>query len=143
MRRQRAHRILDLLVDVQRRALRGCFHTLKRMHVPMMRHGKLAVDLGPERSAGIGPSQIPEPHDTVTAASDDPPTGTLCRRAQIPICTHAQSIRAIQTRVTRRLIDTWLERDVRDMLAKLSRVEGLENGACAEIKRQDGRGGYR
>jgi hypothetical protein len=29
------------------------------------------------------------------------------------------------------------------MLAKLSRVEGLENGACAEIKRQDGRGGYR
>ena len=55
MRRQRAHRIPDLLVDVQRRALRGCFHTLKRMHVPMMRHGKLAVDLGPERCAGIGP----------------------------------------------------------------------------------------
>lgn len=133
MRGQRAHRVLDLLVDVQRRALRGCFDALKRMYVSMMRHGKLAVDLGPERCAGVGPSQVPEPHDTVTAARDDPSTGTLCRRAHISICTHTQSIRTIPTRVTWCLVGTCLERDVRDMLAKLSRVESLENGARAEI----------
>ena len=55
MRGQRAHRVLDLLVNVQRRALWGCFDTLKRMYVPMMRQGKLAMDLGPERCAGVGP----------------------------------------------------------------------------------------